>query len=123
MHQFQNLRLKDHLEILVLLFLYHRIGVLSFFCFAKSLDINLSILVIGWIRSAMAIAIMIPLSFAGIGIREGTLVFLLGQYGVMQSDSMALSFLFLFRSLLTSLVGGVFEFKDFTFAKKIKRCI
>jgi len=118
MQQFQNLRLKDHSEILGLLFLYHGIGVISFYCFAKSLNINVGIWVIGWVRSAMAIAIMFPLSFAGLGIREGTLVFLLGQYGVLPSNSMALSFLFLFRSILTSLTGGLIEFKDFTVSKK-----
>src|SRR4030066_2044631 len=123
MHQFQNLRLKDHFEILGLLFLYHGIGVLSFYCFARSLNIDVSIWVIGWVRSAMAIAILLPLSFAGLGIREGTLVFLLGQYGVMPNDSMALSFIFLFRALLTSLMGGFFEFRDFAFSKKKKKPI
>lgn len=121
MQQFQNLNMKDHFEIISLMLIYHGLGFISFYFFAQSLNINVSIWVIGWIRSAMAIATMIPLSFAGIGIREGTLVFLLSQYGVMQSDSMALSFLFLFRTFLTSLVGGFFEFKDFTFAKKKKK--
>ena len=120
MHQFQNLRLKDHFEILGLLFLYHGIGVLSFYCFAKSLNIDVSIWVIGWVRSAIAIAILLPLSFAGLGIREGTLVFLLGQYGVMPNDSMALSFIFLVRNILSSMFGGLFEFKNFTFSNKKK---
>jgi uncharacterized protein (TIRG00374 family) len=118
MRQFQNLRLKDHLEIIGLLFLYHTIGVFSFFCFAKSLDINLSIWIIGWIRSAMALAIMLPLSFAGLGIREGTLVVLLGQYGVMPNISIALSFLFFLRNILISLSGGLFEFKEFFLKKR-----
>jgi len=120
MHQFQNLSLRNHFEIIGLTLLYHGIGVLSFYCFARSLNIDVSIWVIGWVRSAMAIAIMLPLSFAGLGIREGTLVFLLGQYGVMPNDSMALSFLFLFRAILTALVGGLFEFRDFVFSKKKK---
>jgi glycosyltransferase 2 family protein len=118
MHQFQNLRIKDHFEIIGLLFLYHGIGILSFFCFAKSLDINLSIWEIGWIRSAMSLAIMLPLSFAGLGIREGTLVFILGQYGVKPDISMALSFLFFFRNILTALFGGLIELKEFVITKK-----
>jgi uncharacterized membrane protein YbhN (UPF0104 family) len=121
MQQFQNLRLKDHLEIIGLMILYHGIGILAFFCFTKALNIDISIWVIGWVRSAMTIAIMLPISFAGLGIREGTLVFLLGQYGIMPSDSMALSFLFLFRSILTSLAGGLFEFKNFAFSKQLKK--
>jgi uncharacterized protein (TIRG00374 family) len=120
MHQFQNLSLRNHVEIIGLMLLYHGIGVLSFYCFARSLNIDVNLWVIGWVRSAMTIAIMLPLSFAGLGIREGTLVLLLGQYGVLPSNSMALSFLFLFRAILTSLMGGLFEFKDFAFSKKKK---
>lgn len=120
MRQFQNLRLKDHLEIIGLLLFYHSIGVISFYLFAKSLNIDLDIWELGWIRSAMAIAIMLPLSFAGLGIREGALVYLLGKYGVMPDVSMALSFLIFFRSLLTSLIGGFFEFKNFTFSKRLR---
>ena len=120
MRQFRNLHLKEHFEIIGLLFLYHGIGVLSFYCFAKSLNINLSIWVIGWIRSAMALAIMLPLSFVGLGIREGTLVFLFGQYGVMPNVSMALSLLFFSRNILTSLLGGLFEFNEFAYSKKKK---
>jgi len=118
MHQFQNLSLNDHIKIIGLMLLYHGIGVVSLFCFVQSLNINVSIWILGWVRSLLAIILMIPISFAGLGIREGTLVFLLGQYGVIPSDSMALSFLFLFRSLLTSLTGGWFEFKDFAFLRK-----
>ncbi len=120
MQQFQNLSLTDHIKIIGLMLLYHGIGVVSLFCFSQSLNINVSIWILGWVRSLLAIVLMIPISFAGLGIREGTLVFLLGQYGVLPSDSMALSFLFLFRSILTSLTGGLFELKDFAFSKKKK---
>jgi uncharacterized protein (TIRG00374 family) len=120
MKQFQNIQLKDHFQIIGLLFFYHGIGIISFYCFAKSLNIDVNIWVIGWVRSAIFILVMIPLSVAGLGIREGILVFLLGQYGVLPNDSMALSFLFFTRNLLYSSVGAFFEFKEFAFNKKIK---
>jgi len=123
MSKFHNMSLKDHFEIFGLLFLYHGLGVVSFFCFAKSLNIDLNIWAIGWIRSAMSIAIMLPLSFAGLGIREGSLVFLFGKYGVLPDVAMTLSLLFFSRNLLTSLIGGLFEFKEFVFSKKIKEKI
>jgi uncharacterized protein (TIRG00374 family) len=114
MQQFQNLNRKENCEIFGLLFLYHLIGVVAFFCFAKSLNIDVNIWVIGWVRSAIYILVMLPFSFAGFGIREGILVFLLNKYGVLPSDSMALSFIFFFsQNLLFSLVGGLFDFKSF----------
>lgn len=120
MNQFQNLTLKDHFEIIGLMLLYHGLGIVCLFCFAKSLDINVSIWIIGWVRSVIAIVTVFPISFAGLGIREGIMVFLLGQYGIEAGSSMALSFLFFFRGLLTSLIGGLFEFKNFTFSRKVK---
>lgn len=118
MLQFQNLSLKEHFKILGLLFLYHGIGVISFLLFAKSLNINLSIWSIAWIRSVMALSIILPLSFAGLGIREGTLVFLLYYHGIKSDISMALSFLFFSRNILTSLTGGLIELKEFIISKK-----
>jgi uncharacterized protein (TIRG00374 family) len=117
--QFQNMQIKHHFQILGLLFLYHSIGIIVFFCFTKSLNIDISFWTIGWMRSAVNISVMIPLSFFGLGIREGLLVFLLGQYCISASDSMALSFLLLSRSLLIAFIGGVFEFIDFVFRTKL----
>ncbi|MFW9929579.1 MAG: lysylphosphatidylglycerol synthase transmembrane domain-containing protein [Candidatus Thorarchaeota archaeon] len=119
MLQFQKMNLKDHLEILGLLFFYHGLGVLSFFCFAISVNIDLSIWIIGWIRSAMSIALMLPVSFAGLGIREGSLVFLFSKYGVLPDVAMALSLLFFSRNLLASLIGGVIEFKEIILSKRL----
>jgi hypothetical protein len=63
----------------------------------------------------MSLAIMLPLSFAGLGIREGTLVFLFAQYGIRPDISMALSLLFFSRNVATSLAGGFIEFKNLIF--------
>ncbi|MGE5811659.1 MAG: hypothetical protein ACM339_09170, partial [Ignavibacteria bacterium] len=50
----------------------------------------------------------------------GTLVILFGQYGVKPDVSMALSFLFFSRNIFTSFIGGLIEFKEFTFSKSFK---
>lgn len=113
MKQFENIKLKDRLEIFGLLLSYHGIGIISFYCFAKSLNLDIDIWIIGWVRSVIAISVMIPLSFAGLGIREGMLVFLLNQYGVPPNESMALSFLFFTRTLFNSMAGALFEFKKY----------
>ena len=121
LHQFQNLRLKDHLEITGLLFLYHGIGIISLFCFARSLNIDLSIWIIGWAGSAATIATMFPLSFAGLGIREATLVFILSRFGIMPNAAFALSFLLFFRSLLITLLGGLIELKENILSREIEK--
>jgi uncharacterized protein (TIRG00374 family) len=110
MHRFRKLGFQDHFKIITLMLIYHAVGVLSFYYLARSLNIEVSIWIIGWIRSAIEIMTMIPISFAGLGVREGTFVFLLNQYGILPDLSLALSLLIFFRFLLSALSGGIMEF-------------
>jgi hypothetical protein len=87
----------------------HLLGIFAFYLFALSLGINLSIINVGWVRSFILIIAMLPVSFAGLGVREGTLIFLLKPYGVPATDAVALSFLIFARALLGVGIGGLFE--------------
>jgi len=89
----------------------HLLGILSFYLFALSLGIDLSFINAGWVRSFVGIISMLPISFAGLGVREGTLIFLLRPYGVSPADAVALSFLFFSKSLLVGAIGGLLEAK------------
>ncbi|HEY4482332.1 MAG TPA: lysylphosphatidylglycerol synthase transmembrane domain-containing protein [Candidatus Brocadiaceae bacterium] len=90
----------------------HLLGILTFYLFALSLGINISFINIGWVRSFILIITMLPVSFAGLGVREGTLIFLLQPYGVSTTDAVALSFLLFARTLLLGGIGGIFEAKN-----------
>lgn len=109
MNQFRVLTVKDHFEVVGIVIFYNLIGVLSFFFFAKALNIELSLFTIGWIRSALSIVTLLPFSFAGFGIREGSLIVLLNQYGVATYISIAFSFLLFSRNLITAGIGGVLD--------------
>ncbi len=101
----------------------HLLGILSYYLFALSIGINLSFINIGWIRSFMLIITMLPVSFAGLGVREGTLIFLLQPYGVSATDAVALSFLFFARTLLVGGFGGIFEAKNLLLPSKSKSSV
>lgn len=109
MSDFRTLSFMDHVKINGIVVFYNLIGTLSFYYFAKSMSIDLDLLTIGWIRSALGIISLLPFSFAGLGIREGGLVVLLGQYEVLPQSAMALSFLLFMRNLLTAFLGGILE--------------
>ena len=53
------------------------------------------------------IATAIPISFSGIGVREGTFVFFLGIKGVQPEQALCLGILFFSVQVATSLLGGV----------------
>ncbi|RPI65547.1 MAG: UPF0104 family protein [Ignavibacteriales bacterium] len=120
MHKFQKLTLKENIKILSLLFCYHLITVLTFYLFARSLNINISFSDIAWIRSATVLLSMFPVSFAGLGIREGSLIFILGIYKIPPGEAIAYSFLLFSLTILMSISGGLIELSDFLSVKNAR---
>lgn len=93
--------------------LRHVLGIASFALAALSLDVRLSYLTIGWIRVVIQSLMMLPISFSGIGVREGSLVILLQQYSVPASQAVALAFLLFAIQLLSNSLGGLLELRNF----------
>jgi uncharacterized protein (TIRG00374 family) len=120
MHEYQNLTLKDHFEILLIMFLYHFLSIISFYLLALSIDVSLSILVLGWIRSIVILSSILPISYSGLGVREGIIIYLFRFYGVPASEALVISLLSFARNLSIPLVGGIIELKDFLYGKNYK---
>ncbi len=75
----------------------------------KALEINLSFIDVAFILCIMSLVTIIPISIAGFGTREASLVILLSQYGI--SSEMALSFSllqFLAFFLWGAIIGMIF---------------
>jgi glycosyltransferase 2 family protein len=97
----------------------HILGIVSFGLTALSLDIHLSFLTIGWIRVVIHSLLMLPISVAGFGVREGTLVVLLQEYAVSPNEAVALAFLLFTLTVLANSIGGVFEIKNLLAPRRI----
>lgn len=82
-------------------------SMLMFTALARGLGLHLGLFAICGIWPATTLLTIIPLTFAGWGIREGALVFLLGQLGVTAHSALALSMLSGGSLLATSLPGGL----------------
>ena len=117
--KFQELTLKDNFQIFGLLFFYHFLGIIAAYLLALSLGIDITFFDIAWIGSVMGILAILPISFAGLGVREGSLVFLLGNYGIPPGDAVAYSFLLFFYTALVSLSGGFMELSDFLSGRRV----
>jgi len=88
----------------------HLMGILTWWLLCQALDIDVSLVTIGWVRSAVILATMIPLSVMGLGLREGAVVLLLTGYGVGQDTALAYSVLILcITHLLIVFAGGMIE--------------
>lgn len=98
--------------------LYHLAGIFSVYLLMQALGINISIVSIVWIRAAVVFVQMLPISVSGLGVREGTFVFLLGRYSIAPANAMALSFIIFGIMVTLALIGGVLEFQESFFNSK-----
>jgi glycosyltransferase 2 family protein len=87
----------------------HVIETLALYLVARSVSLDLSIFLIAWIRGIALIAGLLPLSIAGLGIREAGFVAVLRSYGIEDSVTMTFSLTYFSVALLQGLTGGVAE--------------
>ncbi len=80
-----------------------------FICYA--LKINLSVLYLILVYGVVSLAGVIPISFNGIGLREGAYKILLTRAGVPDHTALAFGLYWFIISTLTSLVGGLILIK------------
>jgi uncharacterized protein (TIRG00374 family) len=103
-------RLRRHpssaLSILAAGFVYQFVLVLSAYLAALALEIDIAIPVVMAFFPAVLIAQVIPISIAGLGVREFMLVWLLGSVGVPKEQALALGILIWAITVVTSLTGG-----------------
>jgi len=88
------------------------LGLAAWVLMAVATGIAVPLLTLGWVRSFILLIALVPVSFFGIGVQEGTLIALLAGYGVSGAAAVAFSFLLVARTVLISLLGGVLEARD-----------
>lgn len=64
-----------------------------------------------WIIGFISIVLLLPVSIAGLGVREGTLIGLLGWLGFAPEKALALSFSILGVQIIGAALGAFFEIK------------
>lgn len=83
--------------------------IFAFYFLALSLNINLNLIESAWLFSIVFLASILPISFSGLGVREGAVIILLSQLGVEKSISLSLSMLIFINGIITALIGGILE--------------
>jgi uncharacterized membrane protein YbhN (UPF0104 family) len=97
-------------KVLSLSLLGHLLGILAYALVAAALGLELGLLDLGWIRTAAALITILPVSVAGLGVREGALVLLLAPLGIEPAQALVFSLLvFAVTMLLFGLAGGLVE--------------
>ena len=115
LRQNRDLPLTSLLWLAALSFIEEFLGVVSYYFVSLAIGMEVSFVHLGWIRSCILIVTMLPISFSGFGVREGTLIALLAPYGVSGTVAVAFSLLLFARSLLMAGIGGVLETANLLF--------
>jgi uncharacterized membrane protein YbhN (UPF0104 family) len=70
----------------------------------RALGIGLSFRDVACVTGCLSLVLLLPISIAGIGTREATLILLLGKYGIAREDALAYSIL---QFAVFTLFGGL----------------
>lgn len=88
----------------------HLLGIVGYWLVAQSLDMTLTLLIIAWIRSGIILVTLLPITIAGLGVREVAALLLLQQYGVEPDVIIAFSMLVFATTIFgIGLLGGLAE--------------
>jgi hypothetical protein len=79
---------------------------------ARSVGIELTLVTAIWVTAAVYLVVLLPISVAGVGVREVTLTNALGLLGVDASLAVALSILLFLDPLINALIGGALQLRS-----------
>jgi uncharacterized protein (TIRG00374 family) len=106
---FRVMPAREMTYVILLLTVKYLLGILSVYLMACALGLPLSMINLGWTETFMYVLMMLPISFQGLGLREGGMIALLDMYGIAQEGAVSLSLLMFSIYVVGGVVGGVME--------------
>ena len=98
------------LIVLTISLLAHLCGCLAYYAIAAGMGLEISFLSVCWIRSGMILSTMIPISVAGLGLREIAAIGLLVPLGFGEAQAIGFAIvIFLATPVIVGLIGGFGE--------------
>lgn len=85
------------------------LGAAAILCFAIAVGAEVTLLSVIWIGAAVSTILLLPITVAGLGVREVSLVGLGAIVGIAASTAMAWSFMILAGVVVVAAVGGLVE--------------
>jgi hypothetical protein len=102
--------IRDLLLVLGLSVSAQAVGLAEYVALAEAVELDVGVSALGWVRSAMILATLLPLSVSGLGLREGTALLALATYGTGAEAAVAFSLLVFAVTILgVGMLGGVVE--------------
>lgn len=83
----------------------------NWYFYGKAAGLTLGFWTMCWVGLVQTILEIVP-TIAGLGVRESSLVWLLGYYGVAMEKALVFGFVVFFALMISTVVGGLLEFRD-----------
>lgn len=109
---YQGLKTATLFKVIGLNVMKDMIGISCFYLLARSVNIDVGFISIAWVRSYVLVLYLLPISVSGLGIQEGSLIFLLGSFGYPMQSAVAFSFLLHVRKIIGGAIGGLIQALD-----------
>lgn len=109
MRAFGMLRNPKLVLVLLLSVLFQTMDIVIIFLLSQMIHLTVPLAVFFAVVPLVYLAIMFPISLGGLGVREGSMAFLLAQFGVLTSDAVTLSFLVYLSRFVTAGSGGLIQ--------------
>ncbi|MCP4129941.1 MAG: flippase-like domain-containing protein [bacterium] len=100
------------IKAVILGILFQLSGVFILTLMVWGIQIQTSFADLCWIYGIVSVAILIPLTIGGIGVREGTFIGFLSYLGVPSEKSLALSLSVFALQIFGALIGGIVEVRS-----------
>lgn len=108
---FRDLSRRERARLIGLSLAENLAATVLVYLLALSVHVSVPFVVLGWIRAAVQLLVLLPISISGLGVREGSLLLALEPYGISGAHAVALSFLLFGVGLFTGLIGGFLELR------------
>ena len=109
MKPFREFPLQFHFRMLLVGMSAAAVALVSFVLMARGANIQVPILLLVWIRALITGLRLLPVSFNGLGIREATLVAVLGSHGVPEAVAFGFGILSFVNLAAAALVGAGYQ--------------
>ncbi len=111
---FQHFSLKKRplplfLKITTVNFIWHCLYILRVYLLFKAIYLPLNFIVAAWMGPLVFILQVLPISFAGIGVREGAYAYLFTLFHLRPENGVLIGILFFSQMLALAGTGGLFE--------------
>ncbi len=110
---FKQFGYREAMAVLLLAIAGNFVETIQHVYIARAVGVDLSFFTLAWLRGVLVVCAIVPISLAGLGIREAGVVALLVLYGVTEPKALAYSLLFYGAFVVgKGLVGGALELWD-----------